>query len=61
MRPTPKTPPRQRPNPAFAGAFARLGAAVAQATTPSELSDSQKLQLIRLRVFGRIAEKEPQL
>ena len=47
-----KPPPCEKPNPAFRRAFARLGAAVAKATTPSELSEVEKINLLRFRLFG---------
>jgi hypothetical protein len=60
MRP-PKIEPTSPPPPAaYARAFARLNAAVAQATTPSDMTLRDKLRQIRLRVFGRIAEEQPQ-
>jgi hypothetical protein len=51
-----KTPPSRPPHPAYAKAFARLDEAVSKATTPSDLSGSEKLDLIRLRLFGRIVD-----
>ena len=52
MKPQPKKQPGPKPNPAYARAFARLDAAVAKATTPYDLSDSDKIDLIRLKLFG---------
>jgi hypothetical protein len=52
VKPQPKQPPCPQPNPAFARAFGRLDAAVAKATTPYDLSDSDKIDLIRLKLFG---------
>jgi hypothetical protein len=57
MRPTPKTPPRQRPNPAFAGAFARLDEAVAKAKTLSDLTESEKTQMWMHAMWGKPPEK----
>jgi hypothetical protein len=56
MKQTPKTPSRQRPNPAFAGAFARLDAAVAKAETPSDLTESEKTQIWIQTLWGRLPE-----
>jgi hypothetical protein len=52
MKKNPKSPFCEKPNPAFAGAFARLDAAVAKATTPYDLSDVDKINLVRLQLFG---------
>jgi hypothetical protein len=52
MKQPPKVPRRQRPNPAFAEALARLDAAVAQATTPSDLTESEITQLWRRTLWG---------
>ena len=55
-RPKKSTPRQPPPYPAYAKAFARLDEALAKATTPSELTGSEKLDLIRLRLFGRIVD-----
>lgn len=56
MKPQPKKPPCPKPNPAYAKAFARLGEAVSKATTPYDLSDVEKINLIRLQLFGCLAD-----
>ena len=60
MSSDPKTPPGKKPHPAYARAFARLDEALAKATTPSDLTLAEKLDLIRLRVFGCLAEEQSQ-
>ena len=48
-----------RLSPALARSCARLAERLAE-NTQSNLTEAQKLRLIRLRVFGRIAEEQPQ-
>jgi len=55
MSDQPKPPPGEKPNPAFRRAFARLDAALAKASTPSELDISDKLNAIRIHLFGHVA------
>jgi hypothetical protein len=56
MKPAPKIPTRPRPNPAFAGAFARLDEAVSKAATPSDLTESEKTQIWMQTLWGRPRE-----
>jgi hypothetical protein len=49
----PKTPPAEKPHPAWATAFARIEAAMAQATTPADYTEAEKTDLWILRPFGR--------
>ena len=53
-----QTPSGEKPHPAYARAFARLDEALAKATTPSDLTLAEKLDLIRLRLFGCLPEEK---
>jgi len=53
MSSDPQTPPGKKTHPAWAAAFARIEAAMAQATTPADYTEAEKTDLWVLRTFGR--------
>ena len=55
MKPHPKIPPATRVPPAYRAAFARLDGAVANASTAGDVTTSDKLNLLRVRLFGEAA------
>ena len=55
MKPHPKIPPATRVPPDYRAAFARLDDAVANASTAGDVTTSDKLNLLRVRLFGEAA------